>query len=57
MPVFNTLGQPVAQMVNGEVEAGYHEVQFDGKNLSSGLYFYRIEAGSFVETKRLLLIR
>lgn len=57
LTVFNTLGQSVSTLVNGDLEAGYHEVTFDGKNLSSGLYFYRIQAGSFVETRRLLLIR
>jgi len=57
LTVFNTLGQQVAHLQNGEQEAGYHEVQFDGKNLSSGVYFYRIQAGDFVATKRLLLLR
>jgi hypothetical protein len=55
--VFNTLGQLVAQLVNEEVEAGYQEVRFDGGNLSSGLYAYRIHAGDFVSTKKLLLLR
>ena len=57
LTVFNTLGQQVAVLQNGEQEAGYHEVKFDGAALSSGVYFYRIQAGTFVETKRLLLIR
>ena len=57
LTVFNTLGQQVAQLVNAEMEAGYHEVQFDGNGLSSGVYFYRIQTGSYVETKRLLLIK
>jgi predicted esterase len=57
LAVFNTLGQQVAQIQNGEQEAGYHEVKFDGSGLSSGVYFYRIEAGSFLETRKLLLIR
>jgi hypothetical protein len=55
--VYNTLGQQVALPQNGEQEAGYHEVQFDGRNMASGMYFYRIHAGDFVETKRLLLVR
>ncbi len=42
---------------NGEMEAGYHEAKFDGGKLSSGVYFYRLRAGDFVETKRLLLLR
>jgi hypothetical protein len=57
LTVFNTLGQQGAQLVNDEQEAGYHEVQFDGSKLASGVYLYRIQAGSFVETKKLLMIR
>ena len=55
--VFNTLGQQVAVLQNGEEEAGYHEVKFDATGFSSGPYFYRLRAGDFVETKRLLLIK
>ncbi|MCB0294283.1 MAG: T9SS type A sorting domain-containing protein, partial [Calditrichaeota bacterium] len=45
--VFNMLGQPVATLVNEMKPAGYHTVSFDGSELSSGIYFYRLEAGSF----------
>ncbi len=55
--VFNTLGQQVALLQNGEQNAGYHEVRFDGSGLSSGVYFYRLRTGDFVETKRFLLLR
>jgi hypothetical protein len=55
--VFNTLGQPVATLVQGEEEAGYHEVRFDASNLASGVYLCRLEAGTFVETCKLLLLR
>jgi len=57
LTVFNTLGQQVIILQNEELETGYHEVTFEGKGLSSGVYFYRIQAGDFVQTKRLLLIR
>ena len=57
LTVFNTLGQIVRELVNGELRAGYHEVQFDAAGLTSGVYFYRMRAGDFVETKRLLLLR
>jgi hypothetical protein len=57
LTVFNTLGQQVATLVNELHEAGYHEVRFDGSGLASGVYFYRLSAGEYVETKRLLLIR
>jgi hypothetical protein len=57
LTVFNTLGQQVAQLVNGDMEAGNHEVKFDGTALSSGMYFYRIQAGSFVETRKFVLLK
>jgi len=57
LTVFNALGQPVAQLVNGEEDAGFHEVRFDGRNLSSGVYYYRLRAGDLLESKRLLLLR
>jgi len=54
--VYNTLGQQVAHLVNGEIDAGYHEVKFDASKLPSGVYFYRLQAGSYAETKKLLLV-
>ena len=57
LTVFNTLGQLVSTLVQGEQDPGYHEVRFDGANLPSGVYFYRMQAGSFVETRRLVLLR
>ena len=57
LSVFNTLGQNVSTLVNGEQEAGYHEVKFDAAGLSSGVYFYRLESGAYVQTRKLLLIR
>ena len=57
LSVFNTLGQHVATLVNETQAAGYHEVKFDGSNLASGVYFYRLTAGYFVATNRLLLLR
>jgi hypothetical protein len=55
--VFNTLGQQVATLVQGEQEAGYHEVKLDATGLSSGVYFYRLHAGTYVETRKLLLLK
>jgi hypothetical protein len=57
LTIFNALGQQVTQLVSGEQEAGFHDVRFDGSRLASGVYFYRIQAGSFGQTKRLLLLR
>jgi photosystem II stability/assembly factor-like uncharacterized protein len=57
LTVFNTLGQQVATLVQQEEEAGYHDVRFDASGLSSGVYFYRLTAGSFVQTRKLLLLK
>jgi hypothetical protein len=51
------LGRQVSVLVNEMREAGVHEVKFDASNLASGVYFYFLRAGSFVDTKRLLLLR
>ncbi len=55
LTVFNTLGQRVAALVQGEQEAGNHEVRFDGAGLASGVYFYQLRAGEFVQTRKLVL--
>ena len=55
--VYNTLGQEVAQLVNEQQQAGYHENAFRGDGLASGVYFYRIQAGSFVQSRKLVLLR
>jgi len=57
LTVYNTLGQQVATLVEGEMEAGYHEVAFDASNVSSGMYLYSLRAGSSVQTRKLLVIR
>jgi hypothetical protein len=57
LSVFDMLGREVAVVANEKREAGYHEVKFDGAGLSSGVYFYRLQAGDFVQTRKLLLLR
>ncbi|HTY58137.1 MAG TPA: T9SS type A sorting domain-containing protein [Bacteroidota bacterium] len=57
LSVFNTLGQEVARLVNATEEAGYHDVRFDATAYASGVYFYRLEAGSHVESRKLVLLR
>ncbi len=57
LTVYDVLGREVAVLVNAIQQPGSHRVQFDGSHLASGVYFYRMEAGTFVETKRLVLIR
>ncbi len=50
------MGREVATLVNDIRTAGYYSVNFNASNLSSGTYFYRIAAGSFVSTKKMLLV-
>jgi hypothetical protein len=47
----------VAELVNGYRNAGMHEVTFDAVNLASGLYLYRIQAGSYSDVKKMVLIK
>ena len=55
--VFNTLGQKVAEILNGEMEAGVHEINFNASNLTSGIYIYTMNAGKFTQTKKMMLIK
>ncbi len=57
LAVFNVLGQQVAMLADGEVEAGYREVTFNAAGLASGVYFYRLQTPGFVQTRKLLLVR
>ncbi len=57
LAVFNTLGQKVAELVNGDIDAGYHEVQFNASGMASGVYFYRLQADTYAQTRKLLLLQ
>ena len=57
LKIFNLLGEEVATLVLGDREAGTHAVQWDASGQPSGVYFYRLESGSFLQSKKLLLIR
>ena len=55
--VYDVLGREVMTLVNERQTAGDHSVKFDARNLPSGVYFYRLNAGSFSDTKKLLLLK
>jgi len=57
LKVYDMVGKEVAQLVNGNINAGSHEFNFDSKGLSSGVYFYTLQSGDFVETKKMNLIK
>jgi len=57
LTVFNVLGQEVMTLVNGVQQAGVHEIQFQAGNLASGVYMYRLEAGNFTSTQKMILMK
>jgi sugar lactone lactonase YvrE len=57
LKVYDVIGNEVATLVNEEKPAGSYEVKFDATGLSSGIYFYKLQAGSLVETKKMILLR
>jgi hypothetical protein len=57
LEVYNTLGQRVATLVDSKQQAGYRSVVWDASKISSGLYFYKLTAGDYNETKRMMLVK
>jgi len=57
LEVYNIVGQKVTSLVDGKQKAGYKTVWWDAGYLSSGIYFYRLQAGDFVQTKKMVLLR
>ncbi|NWF49314.1 MAG: T9SS type A sorting domain-containing protein, partial [Ignavibacteriaceae bacterium] len=57
LKVYDVLGNEVANLVDAQQSAGRYEVTFDGSNLASGIYLYKIKAGNFTSTKKLVLMK
>ena len=57
LQVFNILGEEVAMLVNEELNVGTYTTQWDASGVTSGVYFYQLRAGTFVDTKKLLLLK
>ncbi|MGA2667548.1 MAG: M14 family zinc carboxypeptidase [Ignavibacteria bacterium] len=55
--IYDVLGKKVATLLNERKNPGYYDVSFDGTNYASGMYFYKIEAGNFIDTKKMILIK
>jgi hypothetical protein len=55
--IYNTVGQQVAELVNEKMSAGQHQVQFDGVNLASGVYFARFEADDYIAVHKMMLLK
>ena len=56
LSVFDILGREVSVLVNERKDGGVYEMKFDGSGMASGVYFYRLQAGTYGETKKLLLL-
>jgi hypothetical protein len=57
LKVYDVLGNEVRTLINKEMEAGYHSIDFNASELPSGVYFYQLRAGSFIETRKMVLLR
>jgi hypothetical protein len=57
LKVYDILGREVSTLVSGEMQAGNYTRQWNAENMPSGVYFYRLQAGTYSETKKLLLLR
>ncbi|MEZ4689157.1 MAG: T9SS type A sorting domain-containing protein [Ignavibacteria bacterium] len=57
LKVYDIAGKEIMTLVNEQKSAGNYKVSFDGVNLSSGAYFYRIESGDFSQVKRMILLK
>ena len=57
LTIYNTLGEKIKTLVNGNKAAGNYRVNFDARSLPSGIYYYRIKAGNYNSTKKMILLR
>lgn len=57
LALFDILGRKVETLIDGKQSAGHHEVIWDATELPSGIYFYKIQAGEFIETKKMLMVK
>ncbi|MFH0733603.1 MAG: T9SS type A sorting domain-containing protein [bacterium] len=57
LTIYNTIGKEIAALVNGSMEAGNHSVNWNAGDNSSGMYFFKLEAGNFTATKKMMLIK
>ena len=57
LKVYDVLGKEVVTLVDEFKPAGYHQVTLDGSRLASGMYFYKLQLGSFLSVKKLLLVK
>ncbi len=57
LTLFDALGSKIDEIANSEFSSGYHSINYNAFKLASGVYFYRIETGSFVQSKKMILMK
>ncbi|HAX47971.1 MAG TPA: peptidase S8, partial [Bacteroidetes bacterium] len=57
LKVYDLAGKEVSILVDGNITAGFHTVEFNGSNLASGVYIYKLNAGEFSDIKKLVLVK
>ena len=57
MKVYDVLGNEITTLVNEQKQAGTYRINFDSNNLASGIYIYKIQAGSFTQVKKMILLK
>jgi hypothetical protein len=57
LTIFDMLGQEITKLVNQEQPIGNYTIEFDASGFTSGVYFYQLKAGNFIETKKMLLLK
>lgn len=55
--IYNVLGKEVATIIDGEKEAGYHQIEFSGAKLASGIYIYRLETANYISVMKMILMK
>jgi len=55
--LYNIVGNEITTLINDELSTAYHSIQWDGSSQPSGVYFVKIESGSFVQTKKMVLLK
>ena len=57
LSIYNLQGREVSTLINGNMDAGYHSVVWNAGSVSSGMYFVKIHAGTFIKTQKLMLVK
>ena len=57
LKIFDILGKEIQTLVNEQLQPGTYEITFDGSNLSSGIYYYKLISGDFIDSKKMMMIK